>query len=58
MTESQLRERLAVHYDAFEIVMWLMLPQVLLGGDTPRHVIDAGRIDEVVSIVDRMDAVA
>jgi hypothetical protein len=38
--------------------MWLMLPQVLLGGDTPRHVIDAGRIDEVVSIVDRMDALA
>ena len=33
MTESQLRERLAVHYDAFEIVMWLMLPQ-----DQPQEV--------------------
>jgi hypothetical protein len=58
MTESHLRQRLTAHYDAFEITMWLMLPQVLLGGDTPRHVIDAGRIDEVVSIVDRMDALA
>lgn len=55
---TELRQRLAAHYDAFEIAMWLMLPQVLLGGDTPRHVIDAGRIDEIMSIIDRMDAVA
>ena len=53
--ELVLRERLAAFYDLFEITMWLMLPHPQLAGETPRHTIDAGHIQDVEDIVERLE---
>jgi hypothetical protein len=55
-TESQIRERLKAYYDADDIELWIALPQELLKFDAPRELIDAGRGDEVLRLIDQLDA--
>ena len=53
--ETALRDRLAVFYDLFEITMWIMLPHPQLAGETPRHAIDGGHIQDVEDIIERLE---
>lgn len=53
--ERQIRDRLKAYYDADDIELWIALPQELLKFDTARELIDAGRGDEVLRLIDQLD---
>ena len=54
--EELLRARLAHWYDPHEIDLFFTLPHPQLGGKSVRSVIDAGHIEEVEAILDRLES--
>lgn len=53
--ERNIRERLSEFYAPFEIDQWMGSPQKLLGGKTPRELIDDDQGDEVDRLLSQLD---
>jgi uncharacterized protein (DUF2384 family) len=47
-------DQLSDFYEPQEARLWLFSRQKLLGGKTPAELIQAGRADEVIAVLDRM----
>lgn len=52
--EASLIEQLQNVYTKHEAYKWITSPQHLLGGKTPREMIDAGMCEEVILLVNQI----
>jgi uncharacterized protein (DUF2384 family) len=52
----QIRQRLAEFYTEAELELWIYRAHPQLNGQSPRHLVDTGRAEEVHRLIDRMDA--
>jgi len=52
--EASLIEQLQNVYTKHEAHEWIVSPQYLLGGKTPREMIDAGMCEEVILLVNQI----
>lgn len=49
-------EQLRSHYLPSQIMLWMASPNEQLDGRTPIGLVAEGRVDEVLAVIDRMDA--
>ena len=54
--EEMISERLSEYYEPEEIRLWLKLPHPQLNGSSPNDKIKEGKANEVIEIIDRLDA--
>lgn len=47
-------DQLSDFYDPADVRLWLFSRQKLLGGSTPAALIQAGRADEVIAVIDQL----
>lgn len=54
LTLTWLAERLSEFYSPEEARLWLFTPHRLLGGDKPADRIQAGKLDDVLALIDQL----